>query len=460
MEECAMPKQLTAALSVALLAAASLAACGDDGGGEKAANEITVWSEENLEDRMTVQNQIIADFTKKTGIKVKLVGVAEDQFSRVITTAAAANDLPDVIGALPLASIRELEANDLLDTETPGQIVDKLGKGSFSPRALELDSSGGKLLAVPSDAWAQLILYRKDLFQKAGLQPPDTYETLEAAARKLNTGGVAGITLAVAPKDSFTAQSFEHVALANGCQLVDNSGNVALKSPQCVKAFEFYAKLAKDYSVKGKQDVDSTRATYFAGKAAMTIWSSFILDELAGLRNDAKPSCAECGSDPEWLAKNTGVVTALKGPDGAPAQYGEIVSWAVVRDAAKDPAAQFVSYMMNEGYERWIGMAPEGKFPTRKGFEDKWNKLPAGVDTKKPLADIYPADVLEALRKSPDTFARWGIPQGQGKLVGATMSELPVPKALSGLVDGSLTPQTAADQAQAGVETIKRGIRG
>ncbi|WP_043616424.1 ABC transporter substrate-binding protein [Nonomuraea candida] len=455
-----MPKKVTAALSVPLLAAA-LAACGG-GGGEQSStsNEITVWTEENLEDRMAVQNTIVAEFTRKTGIKVKLVGVAEDQFSQTLTAAAAADDLPDVIGALPLASVREMEANELLDTETPGRIVDQLGRDTFSARALELTSSGGTLLAVPSDGWAQLILYRKDLFDKAGLRPPDTYEALETAAAKLNTGGVAGITLAIAPKDSFTAQSFEHVAQANGCQLIDGSGNVALDSPQCTRAFEFYAKLAKNYSVKGKQDVDSTRATYFSGSAAMMIWSSFILDEMAGLRKDALPSCQQCRENPEWLAENTGVVTALKGPDGsAPAQYGEIVSWAITRDAAKDSAAKFVSHMMNEGYERWIGMAPEGKFPTRKGFDDKWDKLPAGVDTKKPLSDVYPADVLDALRKSPDTFARWGIPQGQGKLVGATMGELPVPKALSAVVDGSLTPQAAAAQAKADVESIKRGIR-
>ncbi|TYB51587.1 carbohydrate ABC transporter substrate-binding protein [Nonomuraea sp. PA05] len=456
-----MPTKVTAVLSVALLAAAALTAC-SGGGGEQSStsNEITVWTEENLEDRMAAQNAIITEFTQKTGIKVKLVGVAEDQFSQTLTAAAAADDLPDVIGALPLASIREMEANELLDTETPGKIVDQLGRDTFSPRALELDTSGGKLLAVPSDGWAQLILYRKDLFEKAGLQPPDTYEALQAAAAKLNTGGIAGITLAIAPKDSFTAQSFEHVALANNCQLVDNAGNVALNSPQCVKSFDFYSNLAINHSVKGKQDVDTTRATYFSGKAAMMIWSSFILDEMAGLRKDALPSCPECREDPEWLAKNTGVVTALKGPDGsAPAQYGEIVSWAITADAAKDPAAKFVTYMMNEGYVRWLGMAPEGKFPTRKGFEEQWTKLPAGVDTKKPLADIYPPEVLDALRSSPDTFARWGIAQGQGKLVGATMGELPVPKALSGIVDGTLTPEQAAQQAQKDVEAIKRGIR-
>ncbi|MGI5269515.1 ABC transporter substrate-binding protein [Nonomuraea sp. CA-218870] len=454
-----MPKKVTAVLSAAVLSAACLTACGG-GSEQEAGNKITVWTEENLEDRMAVQQQIIKEFTERTGIQVELVGVAEDQFSQVITSAAAAGDLPDVIGALPLGSVRELEANDLLDTETPGKIVDQLGRDTFSARALELNTGDGKLLAVPSDGWAQLILYRKDLFEKAGLAPPDTYEALEKAAAELNTGGVAGITLAVAPKDSFTAQSFEHVALANGCQMVDDAGNVTLDSPQCVKAFDFYANLAKNHSVKGTQDVDSTRATYFSGKAAMTIWSSFILDELAGLRKDALPSCEQCRADPEWLAENTGVVTALKGPDGSePAQYGEIVSWTIMRDSATDPASRFVSYMMNEGYERWLGMAPEGKFPTREGFAEKWGGLEAGVDTKKPLSDVYPPEVLDALRTSPETFGRWGIPQGQGKLAGAVMGELPVPTALSAAVAGSVTAQEAAAQAKREVETIKRGIR-
>jgi multiple sugar transport system substrate-binding protein len=453
-----MPRKVTTVLPAALLAI-SAAACGGDGQ-RAAADEITVWTEENLPDRMAVQQQIVTEFTQKTGIRVKLVGVAEDQFSQTLTAAAAAGELPDAIGALPLAAVREMEANDLLDTETPGQVVDRLGRASFSPRPLELNTSGGKLLAVPSDGWAQLVLYRKDLFEAAGLEPPDTYERLRAAAARLNRDGVAGITMAIAPKDSFTAQSFEHLALANGCELVDPAGAVALGTPGCAQAFGFYADLITKYSVKGKQDVDSTRATYFAGRAAMTIWSSFILDELAGLRNDVLPSCARCRTDRQWLARNTGVVTALKGPAGSgPAQYGEIVSWAITRDAAKEPTAAFVSYVMNEGYARWLGMAPEGKFPARKGFEEQWSKLPAGVDAKKPLAEVYPKEVLDALRESPGTFARWGIPQGQGKLVGATMGELPVPKALSGIVDGSLTPQAAAEQARSEVETIKRGIR-
>ncbi|GLW09238.1 bicyclomycin resistance protein [Microtetraspora sp. NBRC 13810] len=453
-----MPKVTALLAAGALTLSAALAACG---GADRAADgTITVWTQESLPDRMAAQRALAAGFTRETGIGVELVGVAEDQFSQVVTAAAAAGELPDVIGALPLASVRELEAADLLDKEIPGRVVDRLGRGTFLPRALELDSAGGRLLAVPSDGWAQLILYRKDLFEQAGLPPPDTYERLETAAARLHSREVAGIAAAIAPQDSFTAQSFEHVALANDCQLVDNSGNITLNSPQCVRAFDFYTRLVKKYSVPGKQDVDSTRAGYFSGRAAMTIWSSFILDELAGLRGDALPSCPRCRADREWLARNTGVVTALKGPDArGPAQYGEIVSWAVTYEADKPAAEKFVTYMMGAGYERWIGMAPEGKVPVRTGLGDRWAGLPAGVDAKKPLAEVYPASLLDALRGSPEAFARWGIPQGHGRLVGATMGELPVPKALSAVADGSLTPAAGAARAAADVETIRRGIR-
>ena len=82
----------------------------------------------------------------------------------------------------------------------------------------------------------------------------------------------------------------------------------------------------------GAQDVDTTRATYFSGKAAMVVWSSFLLDEMAGLRNDALPTCPECKADPAYLAKNSGIVTAIAGPDGQPAQFGEITSWAITKD--------------------------------------------------------------------------------------------------------------------------------
>lgn len=465
-----MPNRPIAALCALALPLLAGGCAGDgagDGDGGRGRDTVTVWTLENLPDRMAAQREIARDLTRRTGLKVHLVGIAEDQFGQVVRSAAAAGRLPDVIGALPLAAVWELHANDLLDTATAAEIVDDLGRETFTPRALELGSSGGRPLAVPSDAWAQLLLYRTDLFGESGLAPPDTYDRLAEAARRLATRGRAGIALAVAPRDVFTAQSFEYVALANACQLVNRDGAVTIGSPRCVRAFAFYADLARNRSVPGAQDVDSVRATYFSGRAAMAIWSSFILDELAGLRADTLPNCPECREDPEWLARHTGIVTGLRGPDARrPAQYGEIVSWAITREANRPAARRFVTYLMDAGYERWLGLAPEGKIPVRLGtrrdprrFADAWYGLPAGVDREKPLAEVYPRPLLDRLRASVDAFDRWGIPQGRGRLVGAAAGELPIPAALSAAVDGSLTPRQAADRAARDIATIKRGIR-
>jgi hypothetical protein len=77
---------------------------------------------------------------------------------------------------------------------------------------------------------------------------------------------VAGITLATGAQHSFTAETFEHVALAAGCQLVDGAGAATLNSTRCRAAFRLYVDLARSSSPRGVQNVESTRDAYFAGR--------------------------------------------------------------------------------------------------------------------------------------------------------------------------------------------------
>jgi len=177
------------------------------------------------------------------------------------------------------------------------------------------------VIAVPSDGWGQLLIYRRDLFAAAGLRAPRTLEDVRRAARRLHGDRVAGITLATAPSH-FTAETFEHVALAAGCQLVGDGDDVTLRSPECEYAFALYLDLARTASVKGRQDVDTTRDTYFAGRAAMVFWSPFLLDAMAGLRDDAVPDCTECLRDTAYLARKSGLVGRWPGPAESPRSTG------------------------------------------------------------------------------------------------------------------------------------------
>ena len=204
----------------------------------------------------------------------------------------------------------------------------------------------------------------------------------------------------------------------------------------------------------------------------MLIWSSFILDEMAGLRNDALPTCPECKNDPAFLAKNSGVVTSIQGPSGSePATFGEITSWTITADAATDPAKQFVEYMMTDGYEPWIAIAPEGKIPVRTGdtpgsteYSDAWADMKVGVDTKAPLSEFYSPEVIDALTAGADTLQRWAIPQGQGDLLGAIQGEQPVANAVNEVSNGTSAEDAAkqaadAIQAAAGLAVTSRSRR-
>ena len=75
--------------------------------------------------------------------------------------------------------------------------------------------------------------------------------------------------------------------------------------------------------VAGAQNRITFRMDYISGRAAMIIWSPFILDELSGLRRDQPVVPDIAKGESGFLARNPGFVTIICGPKGA-AQYGQI----------------------------------------------------------------------------------------------------------------------------------------
>jgi multiple sugar transport system substrate-binding protein len=436
------------------------------GGGRKDnSSSLTFWTAEDNLDRVKATQAIIDRFTQKTNIKVKLVALGEDQLQSQLASASAAGTLPDVLAAVSLGFVHSLAADGITDPDAAAAVIDTLGRQTFSQRALDLVEANGQPVAVPSDSWTQLLVYRTDLFAKAGLAAPTSFQAIRAAATQLTGSGMAGIVAATKADDSFTQQTFEYLAVANGCQLTNQAGAITLTSKPCQDTFQFYVDLIHRASVPGGQDATSTRAAYLAGKAAMVIWSSFVLDELAGLSHDARPSCPQCRADTSFLADHSGIVTAITGPDGPrPSQFGELTCFAITTDANQD-AARLVEFLLSDGYLDWLGLAPEGKVPVRTGttdqptrFTDAWHHLQTGVDRSRLLSELYPPGVLKVLAMSTDTMNRWGFPQGQGRLVGAQLATLPIPKALAAALNGSLSTVAAAEQAQADLEEIAQSI--
>jgi multiple sugar transport system substrate-binding protein len=464
-----MRRAAFASLAVLAVLAGGCGGDDDEGGsaqGGGSGETLTVWNNEFQPDRMAATKEILDDFTRKTGIKTKQVAVPEDQLPTLMTNAAAAGELPDVVLATPVHQSHQYAAEGIFDAEAAQAVVEKLGADTFSQQALELVSADGMATGVPSDGWGQLLIYRKDVFDEAGLEAPQTLDDVRNAAEQLHgKDGMVGITLATAAGDGFTAETVEHIALAEGCQMVNDAGDVTFDSPECVETLRWYGDVASNYSVEGAQDVDSTRGTYFAGRAAMMFWSPFLLDGMAGLRADTKPSCRQCKNDPAFLAKNSGLVGPLSGSAGEPSQFGSVSTFNISVDAPTEDAQALVEFMMTEGYVRWLGLSPQGKYPVRFGdsedpekFKTAWAELESGVDKKAPLSEFYSEESIASLGEGVETFQRWGFAQGQGPLMGALAGEQPVANAAADVIGGK-DPAAAAKDVQATAEELQAGLQ-
>ncbi len=424
------------------------------------------WSTETQPARAEKTQLIIEKFTEATGIKVQLVLTNENTLDSLMAANMAAGTLPDVIFH-PVDFTAAWYAQGILDADAATTVINDLGAETFGGLNL-VTTADGNYAAVPTDGWGQLLIYRADLFEAAGLEAPTTFEAIEAAAAALNDpdNNFYGITAATDASEVFMQQTFEHFAIANGAQLTDDEGNVTLDSPEMAEALDFYGNLLASYGPPGACGVVCTRATYFAGQAAMIVWSPFILDEMAGLRDAALPNCPECADNPAFLAENSAIVPAFTGFSGeAPAQYGQVSNMGITMNAETEAAIQFVEFWLSDGYLDWLAVSPEGKFPMRQGtpdnptmYIDGWSQLETGVDRRAPLSDFYSAEILQTLIEGATGFDRWGFAQGQGELVSGVYTELPIPVNLREVIDGAMTGEEAAAEIQAWVEEIQAAL--
>ena len=405
-------------------------------------DEIRFWTTEEQPDRLAKQQAMAAEFTSVTGTEVEVIPVTESDLGVRATAAYAAGDLPDVIYH-PLQYALPWYDAGILDADSASEVIESLGAGTFAQGALGMAAVEGGYASVPVDGWTQMIVYRKDLFEENGLAPPSSYENAAAAIAALhNPPDMYGFVAATKVDENFMSQVLEHVFLANGVSPVDSMGLRALEEARTIEVLEFYKAIA-DASPDGELYWKQSRELYFAGKAAMIIWSPFILDELAGLRDSAPPTINDDPTSGE-LASKTGIVTNFSGPSNpAGAAWADIRYFGITTDADIEAAIAFVNYSMSEGYTKTLSIAPEGKFPVRRGtadnptaFVEAWAKLPVGVDRKAPLAELYAQEMINEIVGGLNVAQRWGVAEGQLSLASKIINSQVINRLVREFIDG------------------------
>ena len=128
-------------------------------------------------------------------------------------------------------------------------------------------------------------------------------------------------------------------------------------------------------------------------------------------------------------------------PDGA--AWGDMRYFGITADADTDAAMQFVEYSMNEGYTATLSIAPEGKFPVRRGtaedpdmFTAAWAGLDVGVDRRAPLSDLYAQEMIDEIVGGLDVAQRWGVEDGQLALASRIINSQIINRLVREYMDG------------------------
>jgi multiple sugar transport system substrate-binding protein len=424
--------------------------------------KMTFWTTEVEKDRLNTQRRLAVEFERKTTISVKIIPVQENLLAERVTAAYAARSLPDAIFHPIDFAIGWVEAG-ILDPAAAAAVIAELGAATFAKGPLRLARVGGGYAGVPIDGWGQLLLYRKDLFAAKELKVPDTWDRIRHAAKALHgPPSVWGMAVATDPGQVYTQQVFEHFALSNGVRLAGPSGRISLNTPALIETLDFYRELA-GYTPPGNIDWLRTRMAYLSGRAAMIIWSPFILDELTGLRRDQPVIPDVIRKEPGFLARNTGFVGAVHGPKGL-AQYGQINYLGITRDADVAAAKAWAAFLLSEGYGSWLGMAAEGKLPMRRGtaeapdrFVEEWSQLRLGVTGGVRISQFYGDDVVAQIVAGMDRVDRWGFGAGQGALVTKVYGLKVIPEILKRFLEGRLSAEEAARKMEERVTALGVG---
>jgi sorbitol/mannitol transport system substrate-binding protein len=306
-------------------------------------------------------------------------------------------------------------------------------------------SSGGKLYAAPFYGESSMLMYRKDLADKAGVKFADrpTWDQVRDAAAKMNDpkAGVYGICLRGKPGWGDNMAFFTTMVNAFGGQWFDMSWKPQLESKPWHDAATFYVDLLRKYGPPGSSanSFNEILALYNEGKCGMwvdaTIAASFITDPKQSKVAD-KVAFAQAPSQATAKGANWLWAWALAVPastkNSAAAQ--KFVNWATSKAYIQLVAQQ----------EGWAHV-PTG---TRKSTYANADFQKAAVFAAAEKAAIDSANPLDStLPKSPYTGVQFAtIPEFQsiGVSVGQQMSA-----ALAGkeTVDAALkASQFAADR--------------
>ncbi|MFT4133099.1 ABC transporter substrate-binding protein [Labrys sp. (in: a-proteobacteria)] len=412
------------------------------------------------------------EFEKLTGAKINVIAVPfSDLYQKVLTDWASGTNSVDAAVFAPQWMVDYVAGGYLEDIG--GRVAkDKaIAWDDIAPFFRDFSSSyGGKTYLVPFDGDFHMLYYRTDIFDKAGLKPPTTWDEYLEAAKKLNGMEVDGQKVygsCIAKKRNAQSYWFVTDVVGSMTQSKGTSQGTFFNTKDMTplvdnEAFRKALSFLKESGKYGppdelNMDVSDTRPLFTSGKCALNLdWgdvgvlaidpaTSRVIDKTgATIMPGAKQVLNWDTGKLEACSKET-CPNAIDGVNHAP--YAAFGGWSgginvKAKDKVKDAAYAFFSYMSapaQSNVDVTIGKTGFNAYRTSQlSYNDGWKK--AGMSEK--AAASYLGAIKDSLN-SPNMILDLRIPQNQ-KYQQVVLDEA-IARFLAGEIDEEATVKAVAD---------------
>jgi len=328
---------------------------------------VRVWHTETNPASQAAVAEIVKRFeASRPGVKIEAEALSWNDLEGKIMAALAAGSPPELSHGQPVTCAALLQQKLLLPID---DVVKAIGESNIWEHYKKLCFADGKWYGLVHASGTSLMIYRKDLAKKLGIEPPKTWDDFVKIAEKLtideNKDGKPEIYGLTMPGDNlFINILVGEMMAANGGKLFDEKNRPLFESRQMLETLDYWKRLAKFMPPgwEGHGYLD-TFSNLYGQKAAMMY---------AGFGRGA--SLIEQYA-PEHM-RNTETYDVWRKPHGpsgnAPASQVDEETWMLFKGSANpELAKEFLAFFYkDENYVEYIKSVPIHFFPITKSLRN------------------------------------------------------------------------------------------
>ncbi|MET7279568.1 sugar ABC transporter substrate-binding protein [Kribbella sp. NPDC005582] len=343
------------------LAALAVAGCGSNTGrsstGDGSKATLSQWYHQYGE---AGTQQAVERYAKEYPDATVTVQWSPGDYDKKVATTLLTEQGPDVFEYGNGPTIDMIKAGQVVDlSDVPGD-----AKADFTPALISRMTYEGKLYGIPQVSDMQLLVYRKSLLSAAGVQPPQTFDELLDAAKKLTTDKVKGLFVG---NDGGVGILGGPALWSAGLDYLTDDGKFGFDDPLAAEALKKLRELFTSKALLLGAPADwSDPSAFTQGLTAMQLTGLWTLPAIEKAFKD------DYGVLP-WPKLN-----ATTGAPSVP--VGAYASCVSSKSKNVDAAKKFVKWLWVDQTDKQLDFAQSYGFhiPARKSLVEKAEKLKSG----------------------------------------------------------------------------------